>query len=214
MHKVTLNYRMTTVADIKKYNLKGVNSSVELGKKGSYISGNADAVSFFTVNNDLQKVSIANATLATHAITKGQLDAVTEELVQHITVEFDFESGASVDLASIASGTRVFGVTVDVPTTWTASDNTATYVEIGDSGNSARFIRAQDVDVLIAGQYHSQYQYEYDSADTLKLSVTGGDASAGVGSVSILLSTGIIAITDYGSIVSSADANSDLGNIA
>ena len=80
--------------------------------------------------------------------------------------------------------------------------------------NSARFIRAQDVDVLIAGQYHSQYQYEYDSADTLKLSVTGGDASAGVGSVSVIVSNGVLSVTDYGGIQSSADVNSDLGNIA
>ena len=200
------------MADIKKYNLEGVGANVELGKQGSYISGTSDAVSFFNNTDALQKVSIANATLATHAITKGQLDDVSGDLIQHFTTEFDYQT-TTVNLAGVTSGSRVIGVTVDIPTAWTATNNTSTFVEVGDTGNSARFIRAQDVDVLIAGQYHSQYQYEYDSADTLKLSVTGGDASAGVGSVSILLSTGIIA-TDYGGIQSSADVNSDLGNIA
>ena len=62
------------MADIKKYNLEGVGANVELGKQGSYISGTSDAVSFFNNTDALQKVSIADATLAGHAITKGQLD--------------------------------------------------------------------------------------------------------------------------------------------
>ncbi len=201
------------MADIKKYNLKGVGANVELGKQGSYISGTGDAVSFFNNTDALQKVSVANATLAGHAVTKAQLDDVSGDLIQHFTTEFDYTSG-SVNLANVTSGSRVIGVTVDIPTAWTASNNTGTYVEIGDSNNQSRLIRAGDVDVKIAGQYHSQYQYEYDAADTLELTVTAGDASAGVGSVSVIVSNGIISVTDYGGIQSSADVNDDLGNIA
>lgn len=43
------------MADIKKYNLKGVGANVELGKQGSYISGTSDAVSFFDNTDALQK---------------------------------------------------------------------------------------------------------------------------------------------------------------
>lgn len=75
-------------------------------------------------------------------------------------------------------------------------------------------MRSGDVDIKLVGQYHSQYQYEYDSADTLTLKVTPGTATAGVGSVSLVISSGVITVTDYGGIQSSADVNSDLGNIA
>ena len=201
------------MADIKKYNLKGVGANVELGKQGSYISGTGDAVSFFNNTDALQKVSIANATLDGHAVTKAQLDDISGDLIQHFTTEFDYTT-TSVNLANVSSGARVIGVTVDIPTAWTASDNAATYVEVGDSNNQSRFIRTGDVDVLIAGQYHSQYQFEYDSADTLELNVTAGDATAGVGTVSLIVSNGVVSVTDYGGIQSSADVNSDLGNIA
>jgi len=202
------------VAEIKKYNLKGVNANVELGKKGSYISGNADAVSFFTVDDALQNVKIANATSAQHAVTKAQLDNVTNDLVQHITYDFDYNSGSS-NIANISADSRVIGVTVDIPTAWGGtSNNQATYVEIGDSNNGSRFIRAKDVDVLVAGQYHSQYQYEYVSADQLTINVVQGAATSGSGQISILLSSGIITVTDYGSISSASSSNDDLGNIA
>lgn len=199
---------------IKKYNVDGVSANVELGKKGSYISGNADAVSFFTVDDDLQKVSVANATSATHAVTKAQLDSVASDLVQHITYDFDYNSGSS-NIASISAGSRIIGVTVDIPTAWAGTaNNQSTYVEIGDSTNSSRFIRAKDVDVLVAGQYHSQYQYEYSGAETLTINVVQGSASGGSGTISILLSSGIITVTDYGSISSASSSNNDLGNIA
>lgn len=202
------------MAEIKKYNLKGVAANVELGKKGSYISGNSDAVSFYTVDDDLQKINIANATSSTHAVTKAQLDQATSDIVQHITYDFDYNSGSS-NFANITAGSRIIGVTVDIPSAWTGTaNNQATYVEIGDSSNGSRFIRAKDVDVLVAGQYHSQYQYEYDSAETLTINVVQGSASGGSGTISVLVSTGIITVTDYGSISSSSNSSDDLGNIA
>jgi hypothetical protein len=201
------------MADIKKYNLEGVGANVELGKQGSYISGTSDAVSFFNNTDALQKVSIANATLPGHAITKAQLDDVSGDLIQHFTTEFDYTT-TTVNLAGVTSGSRVIGVTVDIPTAWTASNNTSTFVEVGDGGNASRYLSTGGVDIKIAGQYHNQYQYEYDSVDTLKLTVTPGDAVAGVGSVSIIVSNGVLSVTDYGGIQSSADVNSDLGNIA
>ena len=201
------------MADIKKYNLEGVGANVELGKQGSYISGTSDAVSFFNNTDALQKVSIADATLAGHAITKAQLDDVSGDLIQHFTTEFDYQT-TTVNLAGVTSGSRVIGVTVDIPTAWTATNNTSTFVEVGDTGNASRYISTGGVDIKIAAQYHNQYQYEYDSADTLKLKVTPGDASAGVGSVSVIVSNGVLSVTDYGGIQSSADVNSDLGSIA
>lgn len=201
------------MASIKKYNLAGVSANVELGKQGSYITGNANAIGFYANTGSLQKISIANATLATHAVTKAQLDDVTSDLVQHLTLDFAYNAG-STNIANISSGTRILGVTVDVASPWTGTaNNQATYIEVGDSNNASRYIRQKDVDVLTAGQYHSQYQYEYSTDDTLTVNVVQGSANGGTGTISILLSTGLITVTDYG-YVYDEQSNVDLGNIS
>jgi len=201
------------MAKVKKYNLAGVSANVELGKQGSYISGSANAIGFYANGGSLQKLEIANATVGTQAITKAQLDAVREGLIQHITVDFDYDTG-STTLATVGAGSRVFSVTVDVPSAWTGADNSTSFVEIGDENNSARFIRSQDVDVTKSAQYHSQFQYEYESGGDLTLNVTAGAASAGSGTVSILVAADAVTLKDYGSINQTQNSNPDLGNIA
>lgn len=202
------------MAAVKKYNLAGLSANVELGKKGSYISGSAEAVGFYTVNGDLQKLNIANAVSNNQAVTKAQLDELAADLVQHITLDIDHDSGVG-NLATVAAGSRILSVTVDIPTAWTGTnDNTTTFVEVGDSSNGSRFIRAQDVDVLKVGQYHSQYQYEYDSAGTLTYSVTQGSATGGSATISVVLASDNATVTDYGSINQAQNSNEDLGNIA
>ena len=201
------------VNKIKKYNLAGLSANVELGKQGSYIAGNATAIGFYTSAGALQKIAIANATASNHAITKAQLDAVASDLIQHITVDVDYDSGTA-NLASIASGSRILSVTVDIPGAWGGTaDNTTTFIEVGDASNGSRFIRAQDVDVLKVGQYHSQYQYEYASAGTLKYTVTQGSASSGTATISVVLASDSVTVTDYGSINQAQNSNNDLGNV-
>jgi hypothetical protein len=201
------------MATVKKYNLAGLNANVELGKQGSYITGTSSEIGFYANGGALQKLKIADATVSTEAITKAQLDAVAADLVQHVTVDFEYDSGTT-NVATISAGSRIISVTVDIPTAWTASNNTATYVEVGDSGNIARFIRAGDADILKVGQYHSQFQYEYGSSTAISLKVTPGTASAGTGTLSIVLASDSVTVTDYGSINAAQNSNSDLGNIA
>ena len=201
------------MAQVKKYNLAGLNANVELGKQGSYISGTANVIGFYTSGGDLQKLAIANATVDTEAVTKAQLDRVASDLVQHITVDFDYDTGTT-NVATIAAGARIFSVTVDIPTAWTGADNTTSFVELGDDSNGSRFIRAKDVDVNKSGQYHSQFQYEYTAETDLVLNVTAGDATAGSGTVSILLASDSVTVTDYGSINETQNTNNNLGNIA
>lgn len=201
------------MATVKKYNLAGLNANVELGKQGSYITGASGKVGFYANGGALTKLEIADATASTEAVTKSQLDAVAAELIQHITLDFDYDSADS-NIASIAAGSRIISVTVDIPTAWSAPNNTATYIEVGDSSNNSRFIRAGDVDVLKAGQYHSQYQYEYQSADNLQINIVEGSASAGTGTVSVVLASDSVTVTDYGSITSAQNSNNDLGNIS
>jgi len=201
------------MATVKKYNLAGLNANVELGKQGSYITGSANTIGFYANGGSLQKLEIANATTSTQAVTKAQLDATSADLIQHITVDVDYDSG-SANIASIASGSRIFSVTVDVPSPWTAPNNTGTYIEVGDSDNGSRFIRAGDADILKTGQYHSQYQYEYGSDGVLSYSITQGSASGGSATISIVLASDSVTVTDYGSINVSQNSNSDLGNIS
>ena len=202
------------MATIKKYNLAGVGANVELGKQGSYITGSANVIGFYANGGALQKLEIANATTSTQAITKAQLDAVAADLIQHITVDFDHATGSS-DIATISAGSRIISVTVDIPSAWGGtSDNTTSFVEVGDASNASRFIRAGDVDVLKSGQYHSQFQYEYGSETTLTLDVTKGSANSGTGTVSVVLASDSVTVTDYGSINEAQNSNSDLGNIA
>ena len=200
------------MATVKKYNLAGVGANVELGKQGSYIAGNASAIGFYTSGDALQKIAIANATVSTQAVTKAQLDATADDLVQHITIDVEHDSG-SANLATVAAGTRIVSVTVDIPTAWT-SGGAGDYIEVGDTSNSSRFIRSSDIDVTKSGQYHSQYQYEYTAEGTLTYAVTNGAASDGDATISIIVASDTVTVTDYGSITNAQNSNSDLGNIS
>ena len=201
------------MATVKKYNLAGVSTSLELGKQGSYISGNSSAIGFYTSGDALQKIAIANATVATQAVTKAQLDETQEGLVQHITLDVDYNDSGASNIATVAAGSRILSVTVDIPTAW-ASGGAGDFVEVGDTSNGSRFIRSGDVDVSKAGQYHSQYQYEYVRSGVLTAEVTNGAASAGTATVSVVLASDSVTVTDYGSINNAQNSNSDLGNIS
>jgi hypothetical protein len=48
------------MATVKKYNLAGVSTSLELGKQGSYITGNSSAIGFYTSGDALQKIATCN----------------------------------------------------------------------------------------------------------------------------------------------------------
>ena len=201
------------MATVKKYNLAGLGANVEIGKQGSYIAGNDSAIVFYTSGDALQKVAIANATASTHAVTKAQLDATTEDLVQHITLDVDYNDTGASNIATIAAGSRILSVTVDIPTAWT-NGGSGDYVEVGDTSNGSRFIRSGDVDVTTAALYHSQYQYEYSSESVLQAEVTNGAASAGTATISVVLASDSVSVTDYGSINNAQNSNSDLGNIS
>lgn len=201
------------MATVKKYNLAGVSTSLELGKQGSYITGNSSAIGFYTSGDELQKIAIANATASTGAVTKAQLDDVASDLVQHITLDVDYNDTTASNVATIAAGSRVISVTVDIPSAWT-SGGAGDYVEVGDTSNGSRFIRSGDVDVTTAAQYHSQYQYEYASESVITAKTTNGAASAGTATISVLVVSDSVTVTDYGSINNAQNSNSDLGNIS
>ena len=200
------------MAKVKRYNLAGLAANVELGKQGSYIAANANVIGFYTSSDVLQQIEIANATLSTHAVTKSQMEAETQNLVQHVSVPFNYNS-ANSNIANISAGARVISVTVDIPNAWGGTgNNTTSFVEVGDTDNASRFIRAQDVDVLKAAQYHSQFQYEYSSGGVIRLTVHTGAATSGTGVVSVILSGDNAVLQDAGGL-GPIQTTEDLGNI-
>lgn len=200
------------MAKVKRYNLAGLAANVELGKQGSYIAANANVIGFYTSTDVLQQIEIANATLGTHAVTRAQMEAETKDLVQHISVPFNYNS-ANSNIANISAGARVISVTVDIPTPWGGTANNSTsFVEVGDTTNASRFIRNQDVDVLKAAQYHSQFQYEYPAGGEIRLTIHTGAATSGTGVVSVVLSGDTAVLQDAGSL-SPVQTIEDLGNI-
>lgn len=200
------------MAKVKRYNLAGLAANVELGKQGSYIAANANVIGFYTSTDVLQQIEIANATLGTHAVTRSQMEAETKDLVQHISVPFNYNS-ANSNIANISAGARVISVTVDIPAPWGGTANNSTsFVEVGDATNASRFIRNQDVDVLKAAQYHSQFQYEYPAGGEIRLTIHTGAATSGTGVVSVVLSGDTAVLQDAGSL-SPVQTIEDLGNI-
>lgn len=175
------------MANVKQYNLTGLSANVELGKKGSYLAGSGNAIGFYTVNGELQKLSIGNAVVGDQAVTLAQLNVVSQDLVQSITVPVAFNGGGPVTIANVAAGSRILTVTVEIDAVWTEANTATTFIEVGDSDSSSRFIRSQDVDVTKVGQYHSQYQFEYLTAGTLTYSVTQGSATAGNATITVTL---------------------------
>lgn len=176
------------MAEAKHYNLTGVSANVQLGKQGSYITSTQDSISFYASNGSLQTISIANASVSSQAITKAQLDQASAELTQYYTVDIAYNSG-TVTVSTVPAGSRVLSITVEIDSPWTAENNTATYVEVGDAGDANRYVREQDVDVLSAGQYYSQYQYKYATQTAVTATITAGTATAGTGKVSMVIAS-------------------------
>lgn len=106
------------MANVKQYNLTGLSANVELGKKGSYLAGSGNAIGFYAVNGELQKLSIGNAVVDDQAVTVAQLNVVAQDLVQNITVPVAFNDEGNVTIANIAAGSRILTVTVEIDTVW------------------------------------------------------------------------------------------------
>ena len=59
---------------MKQYNLKGVASSVELGKQGPKFVGSANSVAIQDKDGNAEKMIMAAGTDAEHAVTLAQLN--------------------------------------------------------------------------------------------------------------------------------------------
>ena len=83
------------VDSVKNYGVSGVSANVELGKSGNQVIGSDSSQISLTQNDGSTLVNavIGDGTSATHAVSKSQLDEITDPKVKIATVTVNYNSG-------------------------------------------------------------------------------------------------------------------------
>jgi len=169
------------VAEHKDYGLSGVHRTLQLGKQGPLLVGNADTDSFAVTLQDaatLTNMSGANATNSAHFITKAQLDVVYTEAVFKANVNYNDSS--PILLGNISSGTKTIITTLTIGT---AFDDANAIVTIGTTGNNTLLMSDDYCEIENTGVYQTINTVEIASDTALNIYVTQAGATTGAGNV-------------------------------
>ena len=170
---------------MKQYNLKGVGSSFELGKKGAVMDGtDAGSVQIKDVDGALQNAVPLAGTNANEMVLKSQLDGVKAQQIQRKSVVVAHDGG-SQNVVNLTSGSTVLGVVVTATNTWTGYNDT-TNIEVGDSGDTNRYFDEGFEPDGAQGRCDAQHSLGADTQITAL--VTQGTAGAGQARVTVLFS--------------------------
>ena len=168
------------VDSVKQYNLAGVAASVELGKQGPVIdASNASVIALKDKNGDLESITVAEGTDATHGVTLDQLGGISLNALSYITTTVNYNSG-NVVVGNVSANTFIHTVNVDDSIAWTGADAN-TEITVGDTGSATRLFSGFDT----SAQVINETKYKYTSADTISIFVAQGGASAGAAKVTI-----------------------------
>jgi len=169
------------VDSVKNYGVAGVGANVQLGKGGvSIIGSNSDQISFVNTSDAAVNINIADGTDDSHAVTKSQLDVITEPKLQYDETSVNYNSG-TVSIGTTSSNTFIHAVVVEKgPGNWTDA-NVSTEITVGDTVDNARLFSGFDPTV----QCRSVPKHKYTSATALNAYVTQGGASAGSATIRI-----------------------------
>lgn len=168
------------MAEVKNYGLSGVHRTLQLGKQGPVLVGNADTDSFTVTLQDASTLTTmggANATSGTHFITKSQLDSVYTEA--QFLANVSYNDSSPILLGNISSGTKTIITTFTVSTAFDAN----AVVTIGDSSNNSLLMSDNYCEIEATGVYQTINTVEFASNTSLNIYVTRGGASAGIGNV-------------------------------
>jgi hypothetical protein len=168
------------VAEVKNYGLSGVHRTLQLGKQGPVLVGNADTDSFTVTLQDaatLTNMSGADATSGTHFITKSQLDSVYTEATFLANVNYNDTS--PILLGNISYGTKTIITTFDVTTAFNAN----AVVTIGDASDNNLLMSDNYAEIEVVGTYQTINTVEFASNSALNIYVTQGGATQGAGTV-------------------------------
>lgn len=169
------------MAEVKNYGLSGVHRTLQLGKQGPVLVGNADTDSFTVTLQDgatLTNMSGANATDLAHFITKGQLDAVYTEST--FLANVNYNDSSPILLGNISSGTKTIITTFTVST---AFDDANAVVTVGTPSNNSLLMSDDYCEIESTGVYQTVNTVEFSNNTSLNIYVTQAAASAGFGNV-------------------------------
>ena len=168
------------MAEVKNYGLSGVHRTLQLGKQGPVLVGNADTDSFTVTLQDgatLTNMSGANATSGTHFITKSQLDAVYTE-AQFLS-NVNYNDSSPIAMGTISSGTKTVITTFEV----TSAFNANAVVTVGTGDDNSLLMSDNYAEIEVPGTYQTINVVEFTSNTTLNIYVTQGGATQGAGTV-------------------------------
>ncbi len=135
------------MANVKNYGLVGVNRSLQLGKQGPKILGNADSDTFVFTAEDgatLTRVSGANAVSASDMVTKAQLDAV-----QSGTASDGFELNLG-DISSNGDGSWTDGAVQSLTNTTKVAEGIDKLNEALENVRNNTFVKSVDAATDVA----------------------------------------------------------------
>tara|TARA_B100000963_G_C22611997_1_gene665320 strand:- start:550 stop:1080 length:531 start_codon:yes stop_codon:yes gene_type:complete len=171
------------VDSVKNYGIAGVSANVQLGKGGpKFIGSDSSQISIVDKNDAIEQIAIANGTVASHAVTKAQLDAIVDPKLQYIKTTVAHNSGTTA-IGNADVNTFIHEVVVEKDAAWTNA-NTSTNITVGDSGDVDRLFAEFDPTV----QTKSTPKHKYTSQTTVNAIVTQGAASAGNAVVTVFYS--------------------------
>ncbi len=168
------------MAEVKNYGLSGVHRTLQLGKQGPVLVGNADTDSFTVTLQDaatLTTMGGANASSPEHFITKAQLDVVYTEA--QFLANVNYNDSSPVLLGNISSGTKTIITTFEVDT---AFDGNA-IITVGTSSDNSLLMSDSYAEIEVAGSYQTTGLFEFASDTSLNIYVTQGGATQGSGKV-------------------------------
>jgi hypothetical protein len=169
------------VAEVKNYGLSGVHRTLQLGKQGPVLVGNADTDSFTVTLQDgstLTTMAGANASGPAHFVTKAQLEAA-QNAEATFSSGFDY-ANTTVSLGTIPAGAKTVIATLIVST---AFDDNNSSITAGSSANSSLLMGAMYNDPATAFSYQSVTTHEFVSDTEISLIVDGANSSQGAGTV-------------------------------
>lgn len=169
------------VDSVKNYGITGVSSTVELGKRGPQIdASNSSVISFKDNAGNLSAIAVAEGTDSTHGVALSQLQTATDDKLKYITTTVNYNSG-TVIVGNATVNTYIHSVSVEKGAgNWTGAD-AATEITVGDTSDSARLFAGFES----SSQVTQDDGHLYTSADTIRIIVSQGGASAGSATVTI-----------------------------
>lgn len=168
------------MAEVKNYGLSGVHRTLQLGKQGPVLVGNADTDSFTVTLQDaatLTTMGGANASSLEHFVTKAQLDVVYTEA--QFLANVNYNDSSPILLGNITAGTKTIITTFEVDSIF---DGNAV-ITIGTDDDNSLLMSDDYAEIEVAGVYQTTGIFEFASNTSINVYVTQGGATAGAGKV-------------------------------